>query len=142
MSRVARPQRIAQLRGVLELGEVLLVELDVRRGHVLLEVLHGAGTGNQQHPLVAGEQPGERDLRGGDSVPLRDPSDGRIVRQLLGAAAERRTEREVGHKCDLSLHAHLEHVFAGAVDDAVGVLDFSDVDQVEARVGRRRHWPR
>ena len=63
--------------------------------------------------------------------PLRDRGDGRILRQPLGAAGERRTEREVGDERDLSLDAQLEHVLAGAVDDAVGVLDLGDLDQVE-----------
>jgi hypothetical protein len=50
-------QQVADLGDGLELGKVLLVEIDVRRGHVLVEMLHRARTGNQQHPLVTGQQP-------------------------------------------------------------------------------------
>ena len=64
-------------------------------------------------------------------TPLRDAGDHRILRELPGAATECRPEREVRHERDLSLDAQLEHVLAGPVDDAVGVLHLGDVDQVE-----------
>ena len=51
--------------------------------------------------------------------------------QLPGAAAERRTKREVRHERDLPLDAQLEHVLAGAIHDAVGVLHLGDVDELE-----------
>ena len=72
-------------------------------------------------------------------IPRRSatPAIGRILRQLLGAAGERRTEREVGHERDLSLDAQLEHVLAGAVHDAVGVLHLGDVDQLERAADAR-----
>ena len=61
----------------------------------------------------------------------RDPGDGRILGQLPGPAAERRAKREERHERDPALDAQLEHVLAGAIDDAVGVLHLGDVDELE-----------
>jgi hypothetical protein len=74
-------QQVADLGDGLELGKVLLVEIDVRRGHVLLEMLHRARTGNQQHPLVTGQQPASATCVA--VMPCRSAApDSRILRQL------------------------------------------------------------
>jgi len=49
---------------------------------------------DQQHPLVASEQPGERDLRGLGVVLGRDGGDRLILGDLGRASGERGGERE------------------------------------------------
>ena len=56
----------------------------------------------------------------------------------LRAADERRAEREVRDERDLVLDAHVEHVLAGAVDDAVGVLHLADLRELEHAADRVR----
>jgi predicted TIM-barrel fold metal-dependent hydrolase len=52
----------ARCFAAIERNEVGVVELDLDRGHVLLQMRDRARAWDQQHPLVAGRQPRQRDL--------------------------------------------------------------------------------
>ena len=62
-SRARCSDRPADVRHLLERGHVLVVERDVAGGHVLLQMRDRGRPRDQQHPVVVGQQPCERDLR-------------------------------------------------------------------------------
>src|SRR5437764_1389871 len=105
--------------------------IDVVCGQVLLEVSDRGRPGDQQHPVVARQQPCERDLRRRRVVPAGHLGDRRILGQGGRAAGERRSEWEERHERDLPLATGLEHGLVLSVEDAVGVLNLADADKLE-----------
>src|SRR4051794_36303788 len=57
---------------VVERGQILVVEREVRGSDVLLEVGQRRGARDEQDALVEVQQPGQRDLRGRGAVPGGD----------------------------------------------------------------------
>ena len=62
---------------------------------------------------------------------LGHAGDRRVLRQPARAAGERRAEREERHERDPALAAELDDRLVLAVEDAVGVLDLAEVDELE-----------
>ena len=77
------------------------------------------------------QQPCQRDLRRGGPPPGGDRRDRRVGRQLPRTAGEGRAERKERHERELALLAQRQHVLLGAIDDAVGILDARDIDELE-----------
>src|SRR5258708_31533994 len=94
-ARAGSPERTAELLRGFERRAVVGIQRDVDRGEVLFEVLDGGRPRNQQHSLVAIEQPCERDLRDARAVFFADLGDRRVLSKLGRATRERRAEREV-----------------------------------------------
>jgi F420-dependent NADP oxidoreductase-like protein len=66
-----------------------------------------------------------------------DLGDRRVGGEPCRPAPVRRAERTEGHERDLALRAIGEQVVVSAVDDAVGVLDPGDVDELARMLERR-----
>jgi len=58
--------------GAVDLAEIVGREFDVGRCDVLLEAAELRGAWDRNDPRLLGEQPGERDLRGGRLLPFGD----------------------------------------------------------------------
>src|SRR5580692_217546 len=104
IERACRPSRIpprrydSALSCGADLREVRLRERDLPRVPVLQEVLGGARTRDGQYRWRPREQPGDRDLRLGLAVPLRDGRDrGRLALVARRARDREREERQEGH---------------------------------------------
>jgi len=123
---------VAQVETI-EGGEVGGIELELARGHVLLEVRDRARARYQEHPVVAGEQPRERDLARRGPVLVGDLDDGRVTRQARLPAGEGRTEREEWRERDLVLPRNVDQRVVPAVNDAVPVLDLATSTSSSAR---------
>jgi TetR/AcrR family transcriptional regulator, transcriptional repressor for nem operon len=78
---------------------------------------------DQQHPFVAGEQPGQHDLSRCCLVLAGNPGDRRLFGESRRPAPVRRAEGEEGHECDPSLPSDVHEPVVLAIEDAVAVLD-------------------
>ena len=92
MTDNASPRRAPD---AVELGELLLAQLDRGRANVLLEMGDLAGAGDRQHDRAAHQQPGERDLARARLVGVGDGVEGRaFARKIAGIEREPRDEAD------------------------------------------------
>ena len=107
---------------IVKRGQVSVGELDLESGHVLLQEGNRAGPGDQQHSLVAGQQPGQRNLRRRGVMVVGD-----FRNRPLGAKAGRATEGGAewspGHEGNLVPASKGDQIVVVALEDVVGVLD-------------------
>jgi hypothetical protein len=96
-------------------GQVSVTELELECGDVLLQVGDRAGSGDQQHSVVAGQQPGQRNLRW-RGVMLVDDFHGRPLGAKAGRATEGRAEWSPGHEGNLVLASKGDQIVVVALE--------------------------
>ena len=80
----------------IEGGDIAVIELEPGRSHVLLEVRDRARAGDQEHAVVAGQQPGESNLGRRCRVLVGNPDDCGDSGQPSRAACDAETSRVRG----------------------------------------------